>query len=164
MGGEREVLPTGQAVVETHRVWQITDPSFDRERVTGGIETQHLDTAGGRLDQAQKHQNGRGFAGPVRAQQTENLTCFELEVEMVHDPCLTVVLRQLVSDDGGGRARLRVGQSYLRPKRLKTQANAARVKTINPIPTRPPKAEGLTVLRTSIEASASSVVARNVIE
>ena len=53
--------------------------------------------------------------------------------------------------------------AYLRPKRRKTHARAARVSRIRPIPTRPPNADGLTVLLTSIDASASSEEARKVI-
>ena len=162
--GVAEVLAPGHAVVEAHRIRQVPNPALDRERVTGWIETENLDGAGGWFDQAEKHQDGGGLPGPVWSQEPEDFTGLELELEVVDHSSLAVILRQVMRDDGGGGGRLVLRQSYLRPKRRKTQARAAKVKRINPIPTRPPNAEGLTVLRTSIEALVSSVLARKVIE
>ena len=83
----------------------------------------------------------------------------EVEVEIVDHPRLAVVLGQTPGDNR--RSRLGGHCLYLRPKRRKTQARAAKVSTMRPIPTRPPNAEGETVLRTSMSAVASAVVARN---
>ena len=108
MRGVAEVLPPGQAAVEADRVGQVADPALDLARLAFRIQPHDRGRPAGRFGEAEEHQDGRGLAGAVLAEEAEDLARSHLEVQGVHCGQRPVALRQrLGPDDRLGRRRRR---------------------------------------------------------
>ena len=71
--GVTQIVERRHVVVEADGVGQIADLALDLQRFARRIVAEHADGAGGHLGQAQHHQDGRGLARAVRAEQAEDL-------------------------------------------------------------------------------------------
>ncbi len=111
-----QVLPAGHLVVEAHVVGQVAGQPLDGDGIPHRVVAQHPDPAFGGLGQAQEHQDGGRLAGPVGAEQPEDLTGPHLQVQAVHRGEVPVALHQAAGFDDGLRHR-----PHLRPKVRKTQ-------------------------------------------
>src|SRR5262249_15532273 len=94
-----EVLGRRQMVIEADRVWQITDPTLDRERFAHRIAIQHADGAGAHVGQAQYHQDSGSLARAVRPEQAEELATVYRARDAVHGDGLAVALGQTTDID-----------------------------------------------------------------
>ena len=109
-----QVLAPGHAAVEPDGVGQVADPALDLARLPGGVEAHDRGFAGGRLGQAEEHQDGRRLARAVLAEQPEDLARVDLEVEPVDRGERAVLLGQAARPDDrlgpvGWPRRWRVG-------------------------------------------------------
>jgi hypothetical protein len=97
---EVDVLDAGQALVEGHvfgDIGGVPDRGLGRhQRRTG-----QRDAAGVGFDEAEQAADRRGFAGAIRAKQCIDLTCFDVQVEVVDDDAFAVALGQVVDADHG---------------------------------------------------------------
>ena len=91
-GRVAEVLPAGQAAVETNVVGQIADVAFDRYRLPGRVKVEHPRATGCRLGQAEQHQDRRGLARAIGPEQAKDLAVLDIQVELVNRGELAVFL------------------------------------------------------------------------
>ncbi len=172
-----EVLASGHPLVEADGIGQVADPPLDLARLPGGIEAHDLGLAVGRLGEAEQHEDGRGLAGPVLAEEPEDLARVDREVEVVDRGQRPVLLRQPPRpDDRGGTVRggRRLGAfrldewrglrpAHRRPNRRKVHSSPIRTMAMSPIPMMPHSSEVSIVIRISVEVLATGAVALNVV-
>ena len=102
--GVAKVLGRRHVIVEADGVRQISDPPLDRERLALGIVPQHPRLAFGEVGQPEQHQDGGGFAGAVRAEEGDDLTVADGEVEAADRLNGPEMLVHPVEADRAGRA------------------------------------------------------------
>ena len=111
LGVQTHVLLGGQIGVEC-RVLE-DQPDIAPHGVALGVHVEAGDggAAAGRLDQRAEHRDGGRLAGPVWAQEAEDLAGRDLEVDPAHGLDLAVALGEAAHGDGrrGGRRRERDG-------------------------------------------------------
>ena len=173
-----QVLATRHALVEADRIGQVADPTLDLARLPGRVQTHDRGLAVGRLGQAEEHQDGRGLARAVLAEQAEDLARVDLQVQAVDGRERAVSLGQLARPDdrlgplvagvGGGCGRgwrgvegWSLDAAHRRPNRRNVSHSPTSTMTIRPIPTAPQSRDVSIVTRTSAEALASGAVALN---
>ena len=117
MGGSRghpeiapvivEVLPHVQRAVEGVLLGHHADGLLGEGRMGDDVDAAHNRLSRARYHPGRQHAGGRGLAGPVRTQQTEDLARAHREVEPVdgRDVHARIDLRQVLRADhlGGGR-------------------------------------------------------------
>src|SRR5580700_9154487 len=151
--GVAQIIGGGEVVVEADRVRQIADAALDRERFARRIKTEHAHLAAGDFRQAEQHQDGRGLARAVRAEETENLPAPDGERDVVDGDRRAVVF---------GEARgLDDGIFVHRRPNLATAPTMTRSATpMMPTPAMPHIVEVVTVTRNVLEADSPRAEAR----
>src|SRR3546814_17358166 len=74
------------------------------------VETFDDDAAGRRLQHAEHHVDGRGLAGPIRAEQADNLATTDLERDVVDRDGVAILLAQSADGQHRKSAERRVGK------------------------------------------------------
>ncbi len=83
-GVDLEVPPAGQRAVDHRLLEDDAAHPAGGERLLRHVETREPGAAGCRLDRRRQHADRRGLAGPVRAEQAEDLAGRDLEVDAPH--------------------------------------------------------------------------------
>ena len=99
---EAEVFGCGEAAEEGEAFGDYADLAFDLDGVGGGIEAENLDAAGGRGEEAGEHLDGGGFAGAVGAEEAEELTGGDAEVDVLNGGEVAEAAGQVGGGDGRG--------------------------------------------------------------
>ncbi len=94
-----QVLAAGHVAVEPDAVGHVPHAPLDLERATGRIESDDTGRALGGFGQAEEHEDRRGLARAVLAEQPEDLAGVHLEVEVIDGDEVTVVLGQAAGAD-----------------------------------------------------------------
>ena len=89
------------AAVEADVVRQVADMSLDLERIAQRVEAEHLRRAAGGLGQAEQHQDGRGLARTVGAEETEHLALVDVQVQRTDGDLVVVALLRTASPAHG---------------------------------------------------------------
>src|SRR5262249_45826938 len=140
-----QILGSRELIVEADHVRQVADAALDRQRLARRIEPEHAHLAAGNFGQAEQHQDGRGLAGAVRPEQTEDLTAPDRERDVVDGDGLPVGL--------GEAARLDDDVSAHRRPNLATAPTMTSSATpMMPTPAMPHMVEVVTVTRKVVEA------------
>ena len=92
------------SAVEADGVGQVADAPLHLARMARRVEADDPRLAAGRLGQPEQHEDGRGLAGAVLAEQPEDLARPDLEVELVDGDERVVALRQAARLDDGSAA------------------------------------------------------------
>ena len=165
--------------VEADRVGQVADPALDLARLPGRIEPHDRGLAGGRLGQAEEHEDRRRLARAVLAEQPEDLAREDLEVEPVDRRQRAVLLGQAAGADDrfalvrapagrrglggvGGGSRRGLDAAHRRPYRRKVHHRPPRTRRMSRTPMAPHSSEVSMVTRMSVLAEASGAVALKV--
>ena len=90
-GAEAQVLVGGQVEVEGGLLEDDADLPANPERIGLDVEPRDLDASPGGLEQRRQHADRRRLAGPVRAQEAEELAGADVEVDRVDRAHPTVV-------------------------------------------------------------------------
>ena len=93
-GRVAQVLATGHVAVEADAVGHVADAALDLERAARRVEPDDPGLPGGRLGQAEEHEDRRRLARAVLAEQAEDLAGADLEVEVVDRDEVAVALGQ----------------------------------------------------------------------
>ena len=124
-----EVLPDGERAVERVRLRDDADLALDGGRVAPDVEAGDERPALRRDDRRRQHPDRRRLAGPVRAEQAEELAAADLEVEPVDGNEVAVDLAELFGADGrgfgGDRPSLAAAQGHVPKSELWAQLGAA---------------------------------------
>jgi hypothetical protein len=96
---ELEVLSPGELVVERRVLEDEADALAHTSGILDDIDAGHASRARGRREQGAEDGDGRGFPGPVRAEETEYLPVLDLEVNASHRFQLAVSLDQALGLD-----------------------------------------------------------------
>ena len=150
-----EVLGRGQVIVEPDRVREVTDAPLDGERLAHRIVPQYAHLAARDLGQPEHHQDGGGLAGPVGAEQAEDLAFADIEINVVNDGGAPVALGQAARRDdvvGHRRPNLTTAPTMI--------SNAA---AMMPTPAMPQTVEVTTCTRTCEDAVSPREDARKVV-
>src|SRR4029077_13021561 len=120
------------------------------------IEAEHAHLAAGNVGQAEQHQDGRGLAGAVGAEETENLPATDGERDVVARDRLAVGLGEAAGLDDGVLV-------HRRPN-LATAPTMTRSATpMMPTPAMPHMVEVVTVTRNVLDADSPRAEARIVV-
>jgi len=76
---EGDVLLHRQPVERVKLLWDDADPIFDLVAVLVEGHSEHCRRSAGRRSEPLKHLDHRRLAGTVRAEEAENLPCFDFE-------------------------------------------------------------------------------------
>ena len=79
-----QIFGDAQVVVERKLLRHVSDVLANAFRVRHDVDSRNLRVAGRWAQQSAKYADGRGFAGAVRAQKTENFAAMRLEADVVH--------------------------------------------------------------------------------
>src|SRR5262249_48533502 len=137
------------------RIRQVADAALDRERLADRVMSGDPHLACRHVGQAEHHQDGRGFAGTIRAEQPECFALWDVEVDRIDDDRLAVALRQ--PPCGGDRLAHRRPNLATAPN-IRSSATA-----MTPKPTMPQVVEVATVTRNWVEAVSPREAARMVV-
>ena len=85
--GVAQILRRGQIVIEADRIRQVADPALDLERLAHRIMAEHPHLACRDFGQPEHHQDRRGLAGAVGAEQTEDFALAHREGDAVRRRC-----------------------------------------------------------------------------
>ena len=154
--GIAQIIGGGELIVEADRIGQIADAALDRERLARRIEAEHADVAVGNVGQPEHHQDRRGLAGAVGAEQTENLAAADRERDVIdRGRCAVLLVRPVAS--------MTAVCAHRRPN-LATAPTITRSATpMMPTPAMPHMVEVVTVTRKVVEADSPRAEARIVV-
>jgi hypothetical protein len=99
---EAQVVETGQLRIKVAFVWDHANQVLGRSGVFDTIDAAHPDCSRVRLRQTGQHVDGRGLAGPIWAQKTEQFTGMDLKINLRDGPYLTKPLCQAPHLDSNG--------------------------------------------------------------
>jgi hypothetical protein len=99
--GEEQVFLTGETLVERQLFGEDSDHTLEREQIAGKREAFDRGIAGGGSQQAREHLDGRALARAVRAQEPEEGTARDGQIEGVDRDLATKRLREAADFDGG---------------------------------------------------------------
>src|SRR5690606_8915242 len=94
----------GHLAVERRPIGKVADLRLDLLRLVGQIDPVDDHTAGGGQQIGREHAQGCRLAGPVEAQQADDLALFDAERQRTDGPPRTVVLGELLDLDHSGVA------------------------------------------------------------
>ena len=100
-GEEVEVLPHAQVVVDAVEVGHVADAAPDLDRVGGHRDAGDVRLARGRSEQGGQDLHRRRLAGPVRADQPEDLAMADDEVQAGDGELVVVALHEAAGLDDG---------------------------------------------------------------
>ena len=140
-----QVLAPGHGAVEADVVRQVADMSLDVERVTQRVEPEHLGRAAGGLGEAEEHEDGRGLARTVGAEEAEHLALVDVQVQGA-DGESRVLLVPLLQPPGPDDHRC-AGHGHRLPYRRKTRNRPMSTRTMSAMPTTPQREDVSTVVR-----------------
>ena len=131
---EHEVLADGQGAIERVALGHDADQALGRGGLAPHVDPADHGAALGRLHPGREHARGRGLAGAVRAQETEDLAAADAEVEVVDRAhAARVDLGEVLGEDhlvGGGWAHgaivLHVCPSFRTLSEFSMQRNISR--------------------------------------
>ena len=89
----------------TTPIWRLTSMGW-----ASGVEAEDLDAAGGGGEEAGEHLDGGGFTGAVGAEEAEELTGRDGEVDVLNGG----EVAETAGEVGGGDGRDHVGEAYRR--------------------------------------------------
>ena len=144
-----------EVVVEADLVGQVADPALDRERLAHRVVAEHARLPVRDVAQAEQHQDGRGLAGAVRAEQPENLAARDRERDALDDGDPVVALGEVL--------RLDDVVAHRRPNLATAPTMTSSAPPMMPTPTMPHCVEVATVTRKVAEADSPRAFARSVV-
>src|SRR3972149_5325576 len=100
-GEEVKVLPDLHVVIHAEEVGHISDQPPNPARVLADRLACHPGVPAARLQQRGQHPNGAGFAGAVWADEAEQLTLINRQVQVLDRSKLTIVLVEVADLDDG---------------------------------------------------------------
>ena len=100
-GEEAEVLLDGQVRVQREGLRHVAGLVLDALALRADVAAGDQRAAAGRLQQPAQHLDRRGLAGPVRAEEAEDLTALDAQRELVDGAHLAEATGQAVGDDDG---------------------------------------------------------------
>src|SRR5690606_21765640 len=124
------------------------------ERIAHRVETDHPHRPRCHIGQAQQHQDRRGLAGAIGAENAEHLARLDAEIELLDGGETGIPLRQPFRPDD----RLR----HRRPYRIMASTRTSTAAAMTATPTAPQMVEVWTVMRKSEESETDSPFARSV--
>jgi len=98
-GMELQVFPPGELAVEGRVLENHADRAPHAVPVARDVESRHLGRSRCRLEERGQHVDGRGFAGPVRAEEAKELAGGHLERELIHGGDVTELFGQTLDSD-----------------------------------------------------------------
>jgi hypothetical protein len=110
---EAKVFGGGEAAEEGEAFGDDADLAFDFDGVGDGVEAEDLDAAGGGGEEAGEHLDGGGLAGAVGAEEAEELTGGDGEVDVLDGGEVAEAAGEAGGDDGWDHVR----EGYLKGKR-----------------------------------------------
>src|ERR1051326_3236322 len=149
-----QVFPPREIVIKSGIFRQIADAPFDFDRLARWIEAADAHAAAARLRQAKQHEDGRRFAGAVRAEKAEDLALIDPEGKAVDGDQVAVTFGEIVC---------LTSSHYRRPRRQNTMASPSTTAATIPAPTHPHSVAVDTVTRKSTDLFASALFAATVI-
>ena len=155
-GRVAQVFGSREVVVESHLVRQVADAPLDGERIAHRILPEHARLPRRDVAQAEQHQDGRGLAGAVRAEQPENLATRDRERDALDDGRPVVALGEIGDFDDV--------LAHRRPNHTTEPIMTSSAPPISANPTMPQIVEVVTVTRKFCEADSPRALARNVVE
>ena len=94
-----EILHGGQRIVDGGRLGHVPDSALDLEWLRDHIEARDESQTRRRANQSRQDLHGRGFAGAVRAEETEDLARLDAEVQIVEGLFAAIAAREVFSPD-----------------------------------------------------------------
>ena len=143
-----------EVVIEADLVRQVTDPPFDSERLPYRIKAKHTCLPVRDLAQTEQHQDGRGLARSVGAEQPEDLALRDRERDPVDDSGLIVALGEALYFDD-------VICTHRRPNLATAPTSTRSAAPMMPTPMIPHCVEVATVTRNVAEADSPRALARS---
>src|SRR5690606_5887752 len=134
-----EVLPAGHHVVEADCVRQVADLALDLQRPAQRVLAQDADASLARFREAEQHQDRRGLARAVGAEQADHLALVNGKVDAGHGHRFAIAL--------GEALRFENDRAHRRPYLITAPPSTSAATAITPSPTAPHIVEVLTVTR-----------------
>ena len=92
----------GQLVVEREFLGHVTDQRLDALRFTGDVVAGNRCATLARLQEAAEHPDDRGFAGTIRAKETEDGTLADGETDVIDRSKVAELFSQVFTRDHDG--------------------------------------------------------------
>ena len=105
---EAEILGGGEAAEESEAFRDDADLALDFDGVSGGVEAEDLNAAGGGSEQAGEHLDGGGFACAVGAEEAEELAGGDGEIDVLNGG----EFAETAGEIGGGDSGSHLGEAY----------------------------------------------------
>ena len=109
VGEVAQRLAAGEVRVEAQLAGQVAAARLDRQGLAAAVPAEHESAAGRRPDQVQQDPDGGGLAGPVGAEEAEDLAAADLQVQVddAAAAAAAVALGELLGEDGRRGAFMR---------------------------------------------------------
>ena len=98
---EVEIFGCGESAEEREAFRDDADLALDLDGVSGGVEAEDLDAAGGWSEEAGEHLDGGGLACAVGAEEAEELAGRDGEVDVLNGGEVAESTREACGGDGG---------------------------------------------------------------